>query len=270
VLSRLLQYGFVFHFLLSTSLIASETQLFYWKRNKEVTNFGDELSRIVVERLLNRKIEVTHNPAVNPKLLALGSILHYARNGDYVWGSGINGKISKHAHSFHKLHVFAVRGPLTKAFLEERGIPCPEVFGDPAILLPELFPNMKAIKTREFVVIPNLNEIEEYRNLPNLVLPTAPPMEVLKKILEAKFVISGSLHGLIVAETFGIPAKLLRITEKENLFKFKDYYLGSGRDRFTPATSLQQALKLGGEPLPTFDKNKLQNAFPYHLFGGVK
>ena len=72
-------------------------------------------------------------------------------------------------------------------------------------------------------------------------------MAVVKKILEAKFVVSGSLHGIVVAEAFGIPARLLRVTEVEHLFKYEDYYAATGRKEFKIAYSLDEALLMGGQ-----------------------
>ena len=51
------------------------------------------------------------------KLLALGSILTYARNNDVVWGSAVNGKwLDLKHYKFTTLDVRAVRGPLTREF----------------------------------------------------------------------------------------------------------------------------------------------------------
>ena len=81
------------------------------------------------------------------------------------------------------------------------------------------------------------------RQCKNVVYPTQPWYEVIEKILDSKFVISSSLHGIIIAEAFGIPARLLKITDKEPLFKYADYYYGTGRFDFQAATSVAQAWK---------------------------
>ena len=41
---------------------------------------------------------------------------------------------------------------------------------------------------------------------------------------KAKLVISSSLHGIILAETYGIPAILLMDKVTNNMFKYNDYY----------------------------------------------
>ena len=217
-----------------------------------------------MERIL--KCPLKQDQKYKQQLLALGSILHFARDGDIVWGSGLNGKIERAKHTFSHLDVRAVRGPLTRNFLRSKGIYCPTVYGDPALLMPLFFPELKVLPMLEYIVIPNKNEIDEFKKYPNVVLPTQDCMTVVDKILKAKFVISGSLHGIVVAEAFGIPARLLKITSKEPIFKYQDYYWGTGRKKFKIAYSLEEALKLGGEAKPIIDLKKLLESFPYDKF----
>jgi pyruvyltransferase len=79
-------------------------------------------------------------------------------------------------------------------------------------------------------------------------------------------VISSSLHGVIIAESYGIPARLLRVTEKNHLFKYQDYYLGTGRPHFQYATSVEEALRMGGEPPFVCDLQKLYETFPFEFW----
>lgn len=240
--------------------------LFWWRPNNGTTNFGDELSAKIVEKIIQRPIFETEKKG--PKFLALGSILHFASEGDVIWSSGINGKhpASKDYH-FTNLDVRAVRGPLTAQFLRDLGIKnVPDIYGDPALLIPFLFPEFKATPIRDYIVIPHLSEERLFRNHPNVVMPSEFWRDVVQTITESRFVISSSLHGIIVAEAFGIPARLLRITENEPLFKYEDYYLGTGRKSFKFAKTIEEALKMGGEPLPEVDLAALLNAFPKELF----
>lgn len=247
------------------SLLVATPPLFFYKPTQH-DNFGDGLSLVIVEKMLKQKMPHTNHPNTNrKKLLGLGSILHFANTGDVIWGSGLNGKIPTSRCQFHHLDVRAVRGPKTRNFLLSRNIDCPEVYGDPAILLPKLFPMLKPTPKREYIVIPNYNDLEKYKTCKNLVLPTAKnPMDVVHEILQAKLVISSSLHGIVVAEAFGIPAKWLQSTQ-EAPFKYEDYYLGTHREIFRPAKSIEDALQSGGEPLPEFDADALYLSFPWDL-----
>ena len=86
-------------------------------------------------------------------------------------------------------------------------------------------------------------------------------------MLKSRLVISSSLHGLIVAEAFGIPARLLKMTMIEKLLKYQDYYESTGRPHFQYATSVQEALRMGGEPPGHIDIMPLLKSFPHEYFG---
>jgi pyruvyltransferase len=205
------------------------------------------------------------------KLLAIGSVFYFACENDVVWGSGINGKrLNKKDYSFHHLDIRAVRGPLTRQFLIDNfQIDCPEVYGDPGLLFPYFFPEFKKkdFPTLDYIIIPHYSEKNLFpKNAPHIVYSTDPWDEVIEKILDSKFVISSSLHGVVIAEAYGIPARLLRITENEPLFKFRDYYLGTNRPYFQFATSVEEALQMGGEPPFQCNLKKLYEAFPFEFW----
>ncbi|MBJ7449088.1 MAG: polysaccharide pyruvyl transferase family protein [Parachlamydiales bacterium] len=249
--------------------------LFYWDARPKMgfSNFGDALSESIVERMLNQVIETQTDPILkNKKFLAVGSILNYAQDGDVIWGTGKNGKCDKASdYQFTNLDVRAVRGPLTRKFLISMGIDCPEVYGDPTLLLPRLFPEFKKSENPkyEYIFIPHYSDEAFFCNCSNMVSVKEQWKDVVEKILDSKFVISSALSGVIVAEAFGIPARLL-VSDNENntetLFKYTDYYSGTNRESFQFATTIEQALDMGGEPLPNCDLDKLYNAFPFDLF----
>ncbi|WP_227006318.1 polysaccharide pyruvyl transferase family protein [Rufibacter latericius] len=202
-------------------------------------------------------------------MLAIGSVMHFAHDNDVIWGTGVNGKVDVNEHQFSTLDVRAVRGPLTREFLQKRGIPVPEVYGDPALLLPHLFPGrFRKTGQKRYVVVPNLHDLKTVRSLglENVISPVWGWNKCVEEILKAEFVIASSLHGLIIAEAFGIPACYIRFTETENLFKYNDYLMGTGRGEVEFATSVAQALEMGGMPAPQFDATKLLAAFPIDLW----
>jgi pyruvyltransferase len=256
--------------------------LYYWKDRlrridtmdgQTFVNFGDLLSLKLLERIVGGPVRVyVKKKQPERKLLAIGSIFYFAAQNDVIWGSGINGKtLQKSDYLFTDLDVRAVRGPLTRQFLWEHfHINCPEVYGDPALLLPFFFPEFKRKEnpSREFVVIPHYADaylfINPYQE--NVIYPWEPWDQIIEKILDSRFVISSTLHGIIVAEAFGIPARLLRVTNNQNIFKYNDYYCGTSRPHFQFATSIEQALELGGEPPFQCDLEKLYASFPFELW----
>ncbi len=259
---------------LGQSLSSKNIPLYYWREPKWF-NFGDYISLKLVERIVNRPVQVYVKNQKSRKLLAIGSILYFAAQGDVVWGSGINGKrFSKKDYSFTELDVRSVRGPCTREFLMEvLGVPAPEVYGDPALLFPYLFPEFKrkAKPSYDYVVIPHYLETHMFPPglCKNVVYPTESWDYVVRRILDSKFVIASSLHGIIIAEAFGIPARMLRVTEKEPLFKYIDYYRGTNRPHFQYARSIEEALKMGGEKPFTCDLKKLYESFPFDLWPGA-
>ncbi len=251
--------------------------LYYWQAGKFV-NFGDYISLKLVERIVGCPVEVPYGANIRRvhKLLAIGSIFYFASTNDVVWGSGINGKtLRKTDYKFSSLDVRAVRGPLTKQFLWKHfQIVCPEIYGDPALLFPYFFPEFKKNPkpSKEYVVIPHYSEEALFpkSESTSIVYATDPWDYILRQILDSKFVISSSLHGVVVAEAYGIPARLLRVTNNEPFFKFQDYYYGTNRPYFQYATSVEEALQMGGESPPECNLQKLYEAFPFEYWPHIQ
>jgi len=242
--------------------------LFHWRPANGSVNFGDHLSRIVVSRVLGmRGLTLDDEVGQAARLLAIGSILHFAGDGDVVWGSGINGKVPESAFTAQRLDIRAVRGPLTEEFLRSRGHQVPAVYGDPGLLARHLFADrFRPSGEKAHVFVPNLHDIALVAGDPDVVSPLAGWNTVISEILKARLVLASSLHGIIIAESFGIPARYVRLSETENLFKYQDYYYGTGRQDFEYATSIPQALEMGGMPAFDFDPQPLLAAFPWDLW----
>lgn len=258
-------------FLFANLLSATEPLPLYYWQSKQFVNFGDYISLKVVERMVGGEIRVCA-PKGEKKLLAIGSVLLFASTDDVIWGTGMNAKrLDLKHYKFKRLDIRAVRGPLTRNFIIENfAIDCPEIYGDPALLIPYLFPEFKKKNMPEYdyIIIPHYSEIKLFPKdiYPNVVYPTEPWKDVIRKILNSKFVISSSLHGLIVAEAFGIPARAIRVTENEPVFKYQDYYLGTNRPDFAFAFSIEEALQMGGEAPFECDLEKLYYSFPFEYW----
>jgi pyruvyltransferase len=248
-----------------------KVELVYWTPpGLGAQNFGDHLALIITTKVLaDAGLFLEQEVPRQARLLTVGSILHQARDGDTIWGSGVNGKIAPERHRFTCLDVRAVRGPLTRHFLMTRGVSTPEIYGDPALLVGHLLPQWHGrMKTRRYLFVPNMHDLPAARGWPNSVSPFQPWNRCFDLISESELVIASSLHGLVVAEAYGIPARYLRLGEKESLFKYEDYLLGTGRSELTFARSIDEALEMGGMPPPRFDPSHLLNAFPFDLWCG--
>lgn len=248
--------------------------LYFWDARPQngFANFGDALSEALVERMTSQKIVICKDPTKGErKLLGMGSILNYARTGDIIWGTGINGKCKASAYHFTNLDVRAVRGPLTRGFLLNKGIRCPEVYGDPTLLLPHYFPEFSRNPkpSLDYLIVPHFSDEKALEGQPNQISVKEPWQIVVSAILDSKFVIASALSGVIVAESFGIPARLLILENEhntENLIKYEDYYRGTNRPSFRYARTIEEAIELGGENPPIYDLEKLIRAFPMEYF----
>lgn len=235
-----------------------------------VNNFGDLLGPLLVERLLTRMLSAVAVEGA-PRLLGLGSVLHLAEDGDVVWGSGVNGKIPVSEITASKLDIRAVRGPRTREILRSLGHDVPETYGDPALLLNTLFPEMARwarVKSRGVTVVPNFNDFADLDD-PRVVSPRSDLMSVIRAIAGSEFVVGSSLHAIIVAEALGVPARAC-LSKHENYLKYVDYYAGTGRTQVKLARTVEEAIRLGGVREGEIDETALLASFPADLWTGYK
>lgn len=251
-------------------LTFNHVDFFYWRPINGSINFGDHLSLVIVTKILADKgFLLEEETPKTVRLIALGSVLHFAEDHNTIWGTGFNGKVSLEEHTYNTLDVRAVRGPLTRDFLVQRGIETPEIYGDPALLIPHIFPGkFQKNPKKPYVIVPNLHDLKiaQEQGWKNIVSPLNSWNRCINEILEAEFVIASSLHGLIIAEAYGIPARYIRLSEEENLFKYNDYMMGTGRGEIEFASTIDEALEMKGMAPVQFDHQKLLNAFPFDLW----
>jgi hypothetical protein len=143
--------------------------------------------------------------------------------------------------------------------------------GDPALLLPMLYPEFKAnsVASTQPLLVPNLNDAEKYADNPFLCLPQNDPKDIIRRITTSEIVIGSSLHAMIVADAFGVPSRPIRSIH-ENNFKYLDYYEGTRRFEVEFANSVKHALELGPVEKGFYDTEGLLNSFPSDLWPGMK
>jgi len=242
--------------------------LYYWD---ETENLGDYLSYVICDHMISGKVSKARQ--TDGVLYAIGSILGFIRQDATVWGSGIlSDDWAYRLYIKHSaLDIRAVRGPNTAKVLRSFGVDCPTVYGDPAILMPHVYQPACAEKKYACTFIPHLSdhtEIPPDSGIHRIDIRTRDYQRVIDEIAGSEKVISSSLHGVILAETYGVPAILL-LHDYQNAFKYEDWYLSTGRD-CVYARSLEEAMSM--EPLPLPELSGLQkgllDAFPWDLWNG--
>ena len=259
--------------------LGNNIRLYYWKYGLEENqqeidseNLGDYLSYVVVKHLLSHK-KIVNQQIKSKTIYAIGSIIGFRCQNAVVWGSGI-----LHPYKEYKLKaklslldIRAVRGPKTREELIKLNKKCPEVYGDPAILMPYVFNPSKVKKIYDVTIIFNYYynnfDIPQDKNINFLDIITTDYQDFITQIVQSKLVISSSLHGIILAETYGVPAVLL-IEKYQSKFKYEDWYYSTGRYNIKMADTIQEALEL--EPMILPDLKEMQQnlikAFPLDIW----
>ena len=233
----------------------------YWWRG--VPNLGDSVSRVLVAGLSGRPVEPAEKRD-RGKLIACGSTIHRARRGDRVWGTGTLHE--EQIPASRAIEICAVRGPETAKILRNAGFECPDVFGDPALLLPEVCPRERPRAPRYRVGV-----VPHYQDKGRLSIedPAVAILDIqgsldayLDLLLECERIVSSSLHGVIFAEAYGISAQELRLGDdvRGAAHKFTDYYRGTGRERPEPLKESNWSRERPWQP-PRIDP-ELRRSFP--------
>lgn len=259
-----------------------------WFGKLKCRNFGDELNVYLIENLTGKKVVNKRNTIFNgPCFLAIGSIVESSISSkSIIWGSGALYGCTKKKLTKPK-YVLAVRGKYTRAFLLRNQIQCPEVYGDPALLLPYIYnKNMK--KEYKYGLIPHIVDIDNpiiqsfiYRYKNDVLLISFQNygnwQNVIDQIRSCEYIISSSLHGLIVSDAYNIPNVWIKVSEKVigGEFKFKDYFSGVNREYKLPVTmtknteleEINNALLDYKEISP--DLNSIINSCPWSITMGL-
>ncbi|WP_396601583.1 polysaccharide pyruvyl transferase family protein [Algibacter sp. R77976] len=217
---------------------SNKIRLFWWNeiklQRKPKENYGDLLGKYLVGKISSKKV-IWSKPAnfsiqdfFSPIYVTIGSILTHVNKKCIVWGSGI---ISKE-YEIKNAKFLAVRGPQTRKHLQEQGFSVPEIYGDPALLLPNYY-NPKIEKEYKIGVIPHYRDFKKvnefYKNVEGVLLIDLMTNNVEKTtdlFLKCEKIVSSSLHGVIVAHAYGIPAIWQKFSDDVfgDDIKYQDYF----------------------------------------------
>lgn len=255
----------------------------------DIENWGDWVNRPLVEALSGKpavSVDIDFKYAQKNQTqfdegqvlyMVIGSIVAHADSQTVIWGAGLqNAGISLKEHP---KKVCAVRGPLTREQLIWQGIHCDEVYGDPVLLMPRFY-NPKVEKKYKIGVIAHRSDADnkyirdfcEAHEDIKFINMRSRSMSTVDEILECEAILSTSLHGLIVADAYGIPSAWGRASEKipGGYFKYRDYYQSIGEhDKTEPDLYINKPIERANlEPLLTLKKmdidlDLLQKSCPF-------
>lgn len=198
---------------------------YWWRR---VENFGDRLAPLLLARFAY--LETTWTPIHEAEVVSVGSVLEHVPAGwtGYILGSGLLRETSKLKFDPALTKVLALRGPLTaRNFTGEFAL------GDPGLLANELIEPQP--KQWDLGVFPHWQDDDLAARFPRLIPPefsvkiidpADDPIQVLKEISSCRRIVTSSLHGMICADSMGIPRRVeycANLAADGGTFKFEDY-----------------------------------------------
>lgn len=222
-------------------------------------NFGDLLNEMLVGELFGVKVKQEFYTTAD--LIGCGSILDRLLDNStlsgqqdrdrrvltlrekpiHVWGGGFMYQYkTAEQKPIRPMIVHALRGERTRRDLSAiLGEPVDCVLGDPGLLAARVLPAEE--KRWDYGILPHFMDAEEpvitrlMAQYPNSVFIDAKqrPELVLKQISQCRRILSTSLHGLIVADSYGIPNCWCRASDKlmGGSYKFLDYFSSFGTER---------------------------------------
>ena len=230
-------------------MLKNTIRLFWWNekiiQGKFKENYGDVLGKFLVEKISGKKVvfawpkKFSFLDFLSPIYVTIGSILANVNHKCIVWGSGIINKEIK----IKNARFLAVRGPQTRKYLLNLGYEVPEVYGDPALLLPRYFAP-KVEKKYKYGIVPHYNDYKTIENwfdnksdIHVIDMMTNDIESKTIEFLQCERIISSSLHGIIIAHAYGIPAVWQKFSDKVfgDDVKYQDYMESVGLQFYQPS-----------------------------------
>lgn len=212
--------------------------IYWWRDMGYRYNFGDEIAPYLFKKLFDVNLEQPCSKTDKNMLVSVGSLLWMSNINIEFWGTGIlslDHKISQPK----KIH--AVRGLFSQKKLFDSNIDCPSVYGDPSILLKNLYHPNHIEKKYKLGIIPHIVDYkhinEKYKDQNQVLvinLKTKDIENVINNILSCEKTISSSLHGLIISVVYSIPTRWVKFSNRlyGDGIKFYDFFSSLDSDVF--------------------------------------
>lgn len=204
----------------------------FWSNNPAVPNFGDDINKFIFSKAFNETVDYVPSNHKEYHFTGIGSILHHANKYSVPVGSGFINSTDTCIEA--PQHIIAVRGKLTRDRLLKMGIKCPESYIDLAVLFPNFF-NPHIPKKFKLGIIPHYidknigfikNLIEGRNDVLLIDIQNLDHFDFVTQVLSCDLIASSTLHGIIIADAYGIPSSWLEFSNNVigDGFKFYDYF----------------------------------------------
>jgi len=242
----------------------------FWSKT---SNWGDALNPVLIQFLSGKPVRFAQG-VDSEKHIVIGSILSTADARTEVWGSGFIRAGESVVAPPRAIH--ALRGPLSHAEIRKSGIEAPEVFGDPALLLPYFF-NPEIRRRYEVGIVPHYADkahpwLRKFRGDSRILIVDVEGdiFEFVRAIKSCEIVLSSSLHGLICADAYAVPSRWIELSMEVigEGFKFRDYFTSAQRQEAKPirpseGTPLSHVTTQAKYSPPKIDLHELVRCCPF-------
>ncbi|MDX2973430.1 polysaccharide pyruvyl transferase family protein [Kribbella solani] len=209
-------------------------RMYWWRPWSPLRgNFGDELGPYLVDALFG--IRTVWAEPDTCEIAAAGSIIEIllsskSTNRPVLWGSGMFWD-SSGVVAADEFEITALRGCLTRARITD--LDTEVALGDPGLLAHAL---LKSAPRKQYSlgIVPHFLDadrpaVTQLRTWPDVKIidVTDPAPEVVREIAECHYILSSSLHGLVVADSVGTPNAYVAFSNDHRIGgpnKFHDYY----------------------------------------------
>ena len=209
-------------------------------------NFGDWLSPLIVSHFTDAKITLQAPVKLAKKrhMISLGSIGRFIKANSVVVGTGVS---SMEYELNSKAEFVSVRGPLTAELLRNSGGPSIESFGDPGVLLSDIYPLERGKTNGRVALIRhfshgglNLNLPENFDEFRVMLSRPKDIEKLVSELIQYGEVVTSAMHVMITCQSYGIPCALVTFEGAEDNvhgtgIKYEDYALGAGVEVMNPS-----------------------------------
>lgn len=232
---------------LKFSKIDSPIKYFFWSG---IPNFGDRLMPLIIQHYFP-DIKLQAVSLDNAELIGIGSLLTIFNSWEFkhilydgkknpriFWGSGMLNPDKN--TSIPNSEIVSVRGRLSQELM---GLQGNLVLGDPGLLISGVIPKQNQIE--KILIVPHFEDFNDEKLQKfyddkrfEIVDVREEPEKVIKKLSSASFILSSSLHGLVIADSYKIPNALYNISDNMRFFKYDDYYSATNREKLVVDDSI--------------------------------
>ena len=250
-------------------------------------NWGDDINVYLIEMMTGKRVVVKNQSLYHncyykgPVYSCIGSIIGWYDTANLIiWGSGA----IKHDTLLRQVpkKICSVRGEKSKEYLINHGIKCPCKYGDPALLISKYYSPKPSRRRYRLGIIPH------YMDLDNPIISTflnrhddvllidlvnyKKWTDIPDQIASCDCIISSSLHGLIVSDSYSIPNVWISFSDQliGGEFKFLDYFSSVQRaETRTQISSLREIEELYSHPRGYYnaiiDYETIRSSAPFAL-----